>query len=323
MMDQKTEGRLADEALDWITRLHSGRAGASDRAAFETWRSLTPAHESAARDAETLWDDIGRTDAARLFQDRLLVSPAPRMVTRRRLVFAGAAAASAAGIALGTGALPPFSGWFSDYATGTGERRSVRLPDGSTVFLNTGSALSLAFSPAERRLSLPAGEAVFEVAHEDRPFIVEADEGEVRATGTVFGLRWIAEGIDVSVAEGSVLVSLVESGASAAVSAGQGIRYDSRRFLSNVAPIDAGAALAWHRGKLIFNNRPLEQVVAELERYRVGRIVIAGEALRSMPVSGVFDLEDIDGAVRTIAGTLQAEVLAMPFLTILRQTDEA
>jgi len=324
MMDQDTDRKLADEALDWIARLHSGRTGVSDRAAFQLWRGRTTAHESAARVAETLWQDIGRTDVARAFRERLPLSVAPRMVTRRRMVLAGVGAMSAAGIAVGSATLPPFSGLFSDYATGTGERRNIRLPDGSTASLNTSSALALSYSDTERRLSLPAGEAVFEVARENRPFIVEADQGEIRATdAAIFGLRKAAAGVEVSVAEGALQVALKASGAEARLSQGEGIRYDGTQFLSAALPIDAGAVLAWRRGKLIFNQRPLQQVVAEMERYRVGRIVILGQSLQRMPVSGVFELEDVDGAIQTIAAALRAKVLDMPFLTILRQNEAA
>ncbi len=82
--------------------------------------------------------------------------------------------------------------------------------------------------------------------------------------------------------------------------------------------VDVDAATAWQRGKLIFNRRPLENVVAELQRYRTGRIVILGDRLKTLEVTGVFDLDDTDRILRTIEETTKARVVQMPLFTIIR-----
>ncbi|HEY0185056.1 MAG TPA: FecR family protein [Rhodopila sp.] len=311
--------------MDWLVRLHSGRATGADRDAYAVWRACSPAHEAAARDAEALWQEIGETSVAAAFQAERAGAPVVafrRRVPRptRRAVLAGTAAASVAAVVVASGAVGPFAGLLSDYATRVGERRSVRLPDGSTAYLNTESALSFAFSADERRLSLDAGEAVFEVAKDAaRPFIVGARGGEVRAVGTVFGVRRAGADVDVAVSEGVVEVSLTSAGSPPMrVIAGQGVRYAADRFVTPVQPVDVGAELAWQRGKLIFNQRPLAAVVAELQRYQVGRIVVADARLRDMPVTGVFDLDDPAGTLQTIEQTLPVKVVHLPWLTVLR-----
>ncbi|HEY0182178.1 MAG TPA: FecR domain-containing protein [Rhodopila sp.] len=316
---------LNDAAVDWLVRLHSGRATGADRDAFTAWRARSAAHEAAARDAELLWQEIGETPVAAAF--RIEASGAPVVAFRhrasrptRRAVLAGTVAASAAAIVVASGAVGPVAGLFSDYATGVGEQRRVRLPDGSTAYLNTRTALSVAFSASERRLSLKAGEAMFEVARDAaRPFVVGASDGETRAVGTVFGVRRDGADVDVAVAEGVVEVSLpAVSSPPVRVAAGQGVRYAADRFVTPVQPVDVGADLAWQRGKLIFNRRPLASVVAELQRYQVGRIVVADARLRDMPVTGVFDLDDPRGTLQTIEQTLLVKVLHLPWLTVLR-----
>ena len=82
--------------------------------------------------------------------------------------------------------------------------------------------------------------------------------------------------------------------------------------------VDVDAATAWQRGKLIFNRRPLENVVAELQRYRTGRIMILGDRLKTLEVTGVFDLDDTDRILRTIEETTKARVVQMPLFTIIR-----
>jgi transmembrane sensor len=313
-MNPKQDEGLAAEAVDWLVRLNSGMATDADRTAFLHWRGQTPDHDQAAREIEALWRDVGRTPVAHAHRIQP-VGPRRGAVTRRFvLAGTGLAAAAACGLVVETGALNRL---FSDFATGVGERRDVDLPDGSLAHLNTESALSLAYTGAERRLSLAAGESVFEVVHEGRPFIVDAGGGNVTATGTVFGVRCGSDRTEVTCAEGTILVSL-KAGDAQRLQPGEGTSYDGQRFLSPVESVDLATLTAWRRGKLIFNNRPLNQVVAEIERYQVGRIVVIGEGLQAMPVSGVFDLDDVPGIMRTIASTLPVSVTELPLLTIVR-----
>src|SRR5690606_7972091 len=75
----------------------------------------------------------------------------------------------------------------ADLHTGTAERRTLVLADGSELTLDARSAADLAFTSGQRRIRLHAGAVHVRVAAEaNRPFIVATDDGEVRALGTVF-----------------------------------------------------------------------------------------------------------------------------------------
>src|SRR3546814_11678062 len=77
--------------------------------------------------------------------------------------------------------------WQSDYRTGTGEMRNVTLSDGSSVTLDTGSAIAVNYGDGRRGVRLLAGRAWFDVAHDERhPFTVSAADARVRVTGTAF-----------------------------------------------------------------------------------------------------------------------------------------
>jgi transmembrane sensor len=119
------------------------------------------------------------------------------------------------------------------------------------------------------------------------------------------------------VGEGRVDVRLTHHHRSVQLAAGQGVRYGVSGFTTPVQPVDVTSATAWRRGKLIFNHRPLAEVVLELERYQFSRIVFANGDLRAMPVTGVFDLDDPDGTMRTIEQTLAIKVTRLPLVTIL------
>lgn len=298
--------RLSDQAIDWMVRLRSGRATADDHAAFADWRRRSPAHAAAAAQAEALWRDLGAVG----------VRPERGCALGRRAVLGGALAASAAALAVGSGAVGPLSGLYADHATRVGERREIRLPDGSLAVLNTATALSVDFSAGERRVVLHEGEALFEVDRDAaRPFVVRAGSGEAQALGTVFSVRHTGGSVEVVVSEGSVEVR----GGAHAVR----LVADERVVLGNGgapgAPerVDARTQTAWRRGKLIFNRRPLGDVAAEMQRYHRGRIVVADDRLRSLEVSGIFELGDADGLLRTVEQTMAAHVVRLPLLTVI------
>ncbi|MAY60780.1 MAG: iron dicitrate transport regulator FecR [Rhizobiales bacterium] len=302
--------RLSDEAIDWLVRLNSGKADRADHAGFALWRAQSDAHERAAAEAEALWYGIGRAGDERR-------ATARRRHTRRAVLGAGLVA---------TGGLAAYQaglireGLFADHVTGTGETRVIDLADGSRVRMNAASALSLDLGPDLRRLELHYGQAIFEVAHDpDRPFIVEAGGGRTRAIGTAFDIDVRPDSVVVTVLEGVVGVSRSGDRAEGVTaSANHHVRYGEGEGIGAAVPVDADTATAWRRGKLIFNNRPLGEVVTELDRQIGGRIVIANRRLANLEVTGVFDLENPQSVLDAISRSLPVKVVRLPLLTVLR-----
>ncbi|MHA6194178.1 FecR family protein [Pseudomonas wadenswilerensis] len=276
---------LSDDALDWQVLLHSGTATAADRARYQRWRGLSAEHLAAAEEAEALWGDIGQTETA------AQLSRAPR----RRRHWGSAIAAS---LLL---ALVCYGGWhqapalLADYHTSTGERRTITLEDGSRVTLNSASAFSVNYTGERRTVSLREGEALFEPAADPRPFVVDSAGEAVQGSGAVFSVR--------------------RQGGTTAVVVAQGEARIGERLVQ--ASPDAQAQTAWQRGKLIFNGRPLREVIAELERYQHGRILISDSQLGAMEVSGVFDLNDPHGLLRTLEQRYALKVTYLPWLAVL------
>lgn len=276
---------LSDDALDWQVRLHSGTASDADRAHYQRWRQLSAAHTAAAEEAEALWGDLGQTQAA-----AVLTVAAPR-----RPRWGRALAASLVLALVGYGSWQQAPVLLADYHTGVGQQQRITLADGSHVLLNSGSALSVDFSDAQRRVMLKAGEALFEPAADARPFIVEAGDESVQGNGAVFSVRRQGSQNSVVIAQGEAQVGTRTLQASA----------------------DAKAQLAWQRGKLIFNGKPLREVLAELERYQHGRIVLSDQQLGAMQVSGVFDLDDPQGLLHTLEQRYALKVTYLPWLAVV------
>nr|WP_314482484.1 sigma-70 family RNA polymerase sigma factor [uncultured Pseudomonas sp.] len=182
--------------------------------------------------------------------------------------------------------------WFSDYHTSVGERRLLTLPDGTRVTLNSASAVKVAFNAHERRVVVVAGEALFETSADTRPFVVQTAGQPVSGTGARFSVR----------RDGHAVL-------------GQGAARQGTEPLS--VALDADAQMAWQRGKLIFNGKPLGQVLAELERYRHGRIVLSDQQLATLQVSGVFDLDDPQAMLRTLEQRYGLKVTYLPWLAVV------
>lgn len=311
--------QLEEEAVAWVVRLTSGDVTESDRRAVQVWRYLSPVHDRAFQKVERLWVGVeplrnhllaaeewatpGSTTSSVLSTERSM----KRKGGRHPWVQWGAIAASigtiAITLALTSDVLPLL---WADARTGTGEQLTVPLNDGSRVFLNTQAAVSVHYSTGIRRVDLLAGEAAFLVAKDPaRPFVVHTQDGQVRAVGTEFLVHKTSEAVVVTVTEGVVDVSAPGAHVSSPtrVSAGQRVRYSSSG-VSQVEPVDLHAVTAWQRGKLIFEATSLTTVVEEINRYRLGRVVLLSDTLADHRVSGVFDLDRLDTAVTTIEQTL-------------------
>lgn len=311
---------LSDEAIEWLVLLHSGVASDTDRQGYADWRQRSPAHDEAAQEAEALFGDIGRTQTADDYRltETALAPPAYRQRARRfgRRVFFGSAIAAGVTWGIGPTLVTTVTSFLATYHTGVGERRNIRLSDGSTVWLNTASALSVHFSPQFRRLTLHAGEALFDVAKDqNRPFIVHSAAGEAKAVGTVYAVRRDESTTQVTVQEGTVLVRAGDG--QEQVTAGQMVRYRDG-IISSPQTATVEDMFSWTRGKLIFNRKPLVQIATEIERYRHGRVVVIGEHLKAMEVSGVFDIDDNEALLAALGNATGARITHLPFLIVIR-----
>lgn len=310
---EPTDVALSDEAISWVVRLNSGRATADDQQEFALWRAQSPAHESAALEAEAVWNGIGTAGGEHRETERKL---ARAKLTRRGVLGGGAVLIAGAGL-YKSGIVGPHL--FADYTTAVAEQRSIVLPDGSNVSLNGASALSVDYTAERRALTLFRGQGIFSVvADASRPFIVEAGGGTARALGTVFDVDLRPTDTVVTVVEGRVAVATSASRHAIDVDGDQRVHYAAGAVPSAPLPVDAGAETAWGRGKLIFNNRSLGDVIAEVERHRSGRILLIGSRLQRLQVTGVFEVSDPDSILRMIEETLPVQVTRLPWVTVIR-----
>ncbi len=290
---------LADEAIDWLVLLRSGSVSADTRREFDHWLQQDSTHQTAFAEAEALWGS-----AAKVLKETQTVNVPPQRLSAVRKNRAARRNAWNQGLAMAASLLlgvwmtwSSLADWMlSDYSTIVGEQKEVVLSDGSSVFLNTDTAISLDLSRGLRRVVLLKGQAEFTVAKDaDRPFEVVAGNTAIRALGTVFEVFEQASGaVDVTVSEHAVGVSLPgKSGAEPIrVEEGERLHYAGHGELNRAEPVNLNQLNAWQRGKLIFRDQPLAEVVAELNRYSKARIVLKGGDIEQLRVSGVFPIDD-------------------------------
>jgi transmembrane sensor len=334
---RRRRNETAAEAAEWVIRLEGSRKlPPEERYALDCWLEQDPAHKAAFDHAQSTWISLAALKAApgELARDivppdhRSPIVPFLRHRAAGRMMLRAATVLALVVVATGLGAF-----WFgdpvlmleADYRTAPGKTGVVTLADGTVVQLNAASALAVRFDGRERRVELLSGEAYFTVAPvegaETRPFVVESTNGSARALGTQFQVSREGDGTDVTVAEHQVQVSMVETGDGpgfVVLSSGQAVHYDHASGFGPVTQTDLGKATAWRRGELVFDKVRLADVVAELSRYRRGRIIIADAGLADRRVSGVFHTADLDQALASITQALKLRTAALPpFVTVL------
>jgi len=291
-------------AADWLARL-DGELDPSLREQFERWRSSDPRHEVAYLRLKATSHRLDRLRALRPpmgapADPDFLAAPPIDEVSRRRWVRPtlgwSALAAGVIGLTLSLTLFLRETIHEDRYQTGVGGFERVVLADGSTIEMNTSTAVAISFGSKQRKIELLSGEATFNVVGDaERPFTVVAGKATVRSLGTQFNVRRDGEAIDVIVTDGRVAVgsAIVSAGQAAQVALGN-IRVRSE------SPQEAERELAWQNGMLMFSNTPLRRVIAEFNRYNRRQLVIGDPAIADREIGGYFKSRNLDSFVRVL-----------------------
>lgn len=220
-----------------------------------------------------------------------------------------------------------------NYQTALAESREVLLDDGSKVVLDANSAIEVSYNQSQRHVLLARGSAFFAVSHEpSRPFIVASGAVEVEVTGTEFDVQRKQNTVYVAVEQGSVNVSQPLPGwkektaaknnqswnrrkgatlANVSLSAGQGIKAHRLDGLGQVEHIAPEFLAAWRKGKLVYINRSLGEVVQDMNRYSQIPLHVSPEA-RELKLSGTFDSGDIPAMLKVMETALPIALQQQP-----------
>lgn len=200
--------------------------------------------------------------------------------------------------------------WQADHTTATAQQKTLTLKDGSRIVMAPETALSVHYSATDRHIRLLAGTAFFTVSHEaDRPFRVTAGDIETLDLGTAFVVGRSGTGVRIGVTQGSVQVDLNDAATPVAETLTRGqtvtVSWSGVAVRGETPP---NQIAAWRSNRLIARDQPLGKVVKQLRPYFTGSIVITDRQLAVRTVTGVFDLDDPENALRGLAEAHGAKV---------------
>jgi len=310
-------GRLQIEeaAALFITRRADGFT-AGERELFEAWLAADEAHQNAFRRADRAWAVFDQSEG-----DEILEAMRQHAFARRRTWVRWRTAAVAASLLFAIGAVVlsvPGLRSLQDsvrqttvlaeaaiqYSSAHGEVKEIALPDGSTMTLDADSAALGRFGAAERSIQLIRGRAFFVVAHDSaRVFTVTAGTQRTSALGTRFDINVAAGTLTITLVEGSVMVTSID-GKAAAVTLQSGQRFVERLGRTTVQTIGdrTEQATSWRSGVLDFDNEPLSEAVAVVNRYSLQvPLVIHDARVAALRLSGEFRAGDPERFTQTVA----------------------
>lgn len=296
---------LLSEAADWLITLHYDQPSAEDKAAFDRWRQQSAAHGAAWVRAESTLGAFAQVPAEIC---RQALASAPRRGRRRSLAMLGSLLVAAPAGWLAWRELS-WQQWMADEVTAAGQQRSIVLPDGTRLTLNTASAVAIRFTGSERRVRLLEGE-ILVTTHADpsptyRPFLVQTRQGTVQALGTQFSVRRLGEDTTrVAVFEHAVGIKTVND-ATRRLEAGHTTDFGAAGI--GAASEVQRSAMLWERGMLLARNMRLADVLAELARYRSGAL-LCEPAVAELRVSGALSLKDTDASLELLTQSLPVRI---------------
>lgn len=293
------------QAVEWMVALQAPDAACATRDACKRWRDAHPDHERAWRHIESFGAQLRELHAP-------LVHGALARGNRgcRQAIKALALAVFAGGSAwvARDGLRHEWQDWQSDHHTATGQHLAITLADATQIDLDTSSAIDVRFDIHQRLVRLLHGQILINTAPDpaDRPFLVETRQGRLLALGTRYSVRQQAGRSHVAVFEGAVDVQPANASDAARI-----IRAGEQASFSLTA-VDAPQAAdareaSWSVGMLVAQDMPLAHFIAELARYRPGRVACDPDAAY-LKVSGVYPLSDTDRVLDMLQRTHPVEI---------------
>lgn len=373
----KMNNQVYQEASEWFVECRAGDLTDRTRRAFDSWLRKSPEHLRAYLELSAIWnegpllDPLGKFDSETLIAQALAdpdnviglsgarsgvgappavpalltaavpaFAPDPVSMRRARSRFPRwQSAAIAASIVVAAAATFFYARSLQapTFVTAIGEQRSLALPDGSTVELNSRSKIAVRYTAQGRNVELVQGQALFRVAKDaSRPFIVKTGSTLVRAVGTEFDVYQKRDGTVVTVVEGRVAIltghALPEPGAAPGVpdephqanlefptvpkgevgnilvAAGEQLTVTAKLIKIAEHPNIANAT-AWTQRQQVFESASLADVADEFNRYNDRQLIVADPRLETFHVSGVFSSTDPASLIRFLRARPELKIL--------------
>ena len=310
-------------AVDWVTREECGLSE-EEKAAMAKWLEASPEHREAYEEMRWDWEELDRLAGYHVNYDS---AADPDLIMRKRFSpiefiptsYWKAFASVAAVLMVSLTVLLIVKNSDRDITTHGDDQVVVEriesrdLEDGSTVKLNRGAEIEVAYTDIERLIKLSQGEAHFMVEKDvSRPFVVEVSGVRVKAVGTEFNVRYTEAQVDVIVTEGVVAIaSEGEAFANDAASSEALLEQNYRAVVDlqsadrspQIELIDASVIeeeLLWQPELIDFENVTLGLIVEEFNRRNPVKMVIVDASVNEARMSSMFWSDNVNGFIRLL-----------------------
>ena len=296
------ELKTLEAAATWYVQLNDGACNEARTQAWRQWLQASPQHAAAWARVEKLQQQWALVPA-----QAALSSLGAAQAQRRDVLKVLSLLLAMGGGWLATEQVP-YHALLAQQRTGTGERRTLQLADGSQLELNVGTALDVRYDAKVRAIQLYQGEILVKPVsdRQQRPFIVHTEDGSILARSTAFSIRKLAQQTRVGVLQASVEVRPQRHlDRVLQLQAGQQVSFGPDDFTRpHALPADS---TAWLQGMLSVNDWHLGDFIEELGRYRPG-VLRCASSIQAMSISGAFRIDDTDIALANLPKTLPVKV---------------
>lgn len=306
-MESNPNDSIDEQAVAWFIRLRADNVGQQDKARFIDWLEQAAEHRSAFYEICVMWGDEhllqSLTDSAR--KHGILPAPQKKVCINPRVSLAIAACLALA-VSL-AGQLQILVK--ADYSSAQGERKTVQLNDGSTLMLNTDSAVAVKLEDGQRLVELLKGEVFFDVKPDPgRPFVVEADYSTTRVLGTRFFVHRSDSSDEIKVLSGRVEVSEARRWKNPLVLRDKEAVTVYDTALGQPQKLESSLSTSWIDGFLTYENETLETVVNQINRYRSGVIIFRDDKLRDLRINGRLSIRTPRDMLAVLQRTMDLKI---------------
>ena len=195
-----------------------------------------------------------------------------------------------------------YSGIIETVTTPYGARTSFKLPDGSEVWMNSGSTISFPKQYAAIRNVELTGQAYFKVIKDRKPFVVKTRLGAIEVMGTSFDVKaYTDETFVTTLVEGSVKVSNNSNQIATLKPGQQSIISTANEF--SMKEVNTELSTSWKEGKLMFVKEPFANVAKALERWYNVKIELQCGKLKKLGYTGTIEMETFGEVLELINTT--------------------
>ena len=342
---QQSSDRLVEEALALLANAHA-LPGDDRDGVLSAWLARSPAHAHAMADAQAEWDLLGALpddsltgiQKAQLVSETLIASAwdhPVRSASVLSLIIAFAATpilvTQLYSPQLDSSLVAHLRQYHHDspnyqenalrYVTTRGEQREVDLPNGGKLWLNWNTEVLVAQFDNEIHVDVVKGDAFLSVSgDQEHPLVIHAGKAFAYAPQTEIAIHSHSpEDAFFQVKKGVVTIASSEQSTARELGAAQQSYYYNGAG-GEIQTASLNSIAAWREGKLIFDERPLAEVLGELTHYTKQVVTIGTIQNADNPVSATYSIDDADNALLTLANAYDLELVSPASNAVLVQS---